>query len=30
MAVVEPHTEPRIGQQLHDGAFEFDQIFLWQ
>ena len=30
MPVVEPHPEPRIGQQLLHRAIKFDQIFLGQ
>ena len=30
MSIVEPDPKSRIGQQLHNGAFEFDQVFFRQ
>jgi hypothetical protein len=30
MPVVEPHAEPRVGQELHHRAFKLDQIFFGQ
>jgi hypothetical protein len=30
MTIIEPHAKPRIGKQLEDRTFEFDQFFFSQ